>query len=218
MLSRLRVAVGGATRIYSMLCHRIFVAWQAFIPRRFRSWCPGKALSTATYLTLKEEKQYWLESDLYRRQLRFSDARFGRSKIQSESPLPLVTYYTPRLLPAYRSLTSADMDASPYHLSAKNFCKWHRMVAPGSVSLTLMSVRRILNAFPQTHLTLSAAKILMKNYSNRDLQEIYRISRLLSDEEVFQGRGLRTTRYSDMWTSWLDTKGPDIIIIFDKAT
>lgn len=69
----------------------------------------------------------------------------------------------------------------------------------------------------QFHPTLRQAEGLMKNYSNRDLQEIYRISRLLSDEDVFRGKGLHTTRYRDMWTSWLDTKGPDIAIVFDKA-
>jgi hypothetical protein len=56
----------------------------------------------------------------------------------------------------------------------------------------------------------------MKNYSNRDLQEMYRISRLLSDEEVFRGAAKHTNRYKDMWTRWLDTKGPDVAIVFDE--
>ena len=58
----------------------------------------------------------------------------------------------------------------------------------------------------------------MKNYSNRDLQKMYRISRLMSDEEVFHGTVRRTARYKHMWKRWLDTKGPDIAIIFEDNT
>ena len=57
----------------------------------------------------------------------------------------------------------------------------------------------------------------MKNYSNRDLQEMYRISRLLSDDEVFGGAAKYTERYKDMWTKWLNTKGPDVVIIFRES-
>ena len=61
----------------------------------------------------------------------------------------------------------------------------------------------------------------MKYYSDRDLHEIQRIARLLPDEEVFgrkrkRARRLkRTTKYSEMWQSWLENKGMDLVIVFE---
>lgn len=60
----------------------------------------------------------------------------------------------------------------------------------------------------------------MKYYSNRDLREIQRIARLLPDEQVFgpKGRARKvkgTTKYSEMWTGWLENKGMDLVIVFE---
>lgn len=157
-----------------------------------------KTASGLTYLSPEESERYWIESDRYGRHLRHSDVRYDRWKIRDVPP-SLITYYVPRLLPVYRSARITDIDAVPYRLSAKKFCKWHHMVFCGPL-----------------HPTLRQAQMLMKNYSNRDLQEMYRISRLLSDEEVFRGAAKHTKRYKSMWTRWLNSKGPDVAIVFEK--
>lgn len=54
---------------------------------------------------------------------------------------------------------------------------------------------------------------MLKHYSNRDQREMHRISRLLTDEEVFEKKTW-TPRYRDMWEHWLDVKGPDAAIVF----
>jgi len=187
-LGIIRMAVG----IYTSF-RGILPRWKVFL--RWVYWRQPNALSRPQ----QEQEQYWLESDLYNRQLRSIDARCGGWEIQGTPRSVLITYYVPRLLPVYRSPHVTDIDAAPYRLSAKKFCKWHHMVFRGPL-----------------HPTLSRAQKLMKNYSNRDLQEMYRISRLLSDEEVCRGAARRTKRYKDMWIRWLDTKGPDVAIVFDE--
>ena len=117
-------------RICLAFCRNIS-RWKVDLPW-FQWW--QKALSRSAHPKRQQEERYWLESELYDRQLRVSDARFGGSKIQQGLPSSLVTYYAPRLLPAYRSPTKMDIDVSPYCLPAKKFCKWHRMVFSGPVS------------------------------------------------------------------------------------
>ena len=48
--------------------------------------------------------------------------------------VPLVRYYTPKLLPVYREVRARDPEALEVHLPPRTFCKWHRMVFPGPVS------------------------------------------------------------------------------------
>ena len=61
----------------------------------------------------------------------------------------------------------------------------------------------------------------MKYYSNRDLREIHRIARLLPDEQVFGSKGKETrkakgtTKFPEMWQSWLENKGMDLVIVFE---
>lgn len=55
----------------------------------------------------------------------------------------------------------------------------------------------------------------MKSYSNRDLQQIYRISRMLSNEAVFLRPRRWTPKYRDIWRRWINTKGPDVTIVFE---
>jgi len=64
------------------------------------------------------------------------------------------------------------------------------------------------------HPTPKQAEGLIQNYSNRDKREMRRITRLLTDEEVFAGTVPWTPRYRNMWRVWLETKGPDVAIIF----
>jgi len=40
---------------------------------------------------------------------------------------------------------------------------------------------------------------------------------MLSDKMVYQDGQLRTQKYRKIWTEWLDTKGPDIAIIFEES-
>ncbi|OBZ66556.1 hypothetical protein A0H81_13416 [Grifola frondosa] len=65
------------------------------------------------------------------------------------------------------------------------------------------------------HPTIEQAARLVKHYSSRDRQEMYRISRMLTDEEVFGRTASWTPRYREMWRQWLREKGPDIAIVFE---
>ena len=101
----------------------------------------------------------------------------------------------------------------------KAFCKWHRMVFPGPVSLNINPpFSPCVSSWPtrQMHPTTKEAQEQIKYYSSRDRREILRISRLLSDEEVRNRRRTPwTPRYAKMWKDWLDTKGPDVAIVFE---
>jgi len=192
ILPRLLVIIRMAIRIYTSF-YRMVPRWKDF--RLWISLWQPKVLPRSTHLS---QKRYWLESALYGHQLRSSDARYDGWKIQDPPSSPLITYYVPRLLPAYRSPKISGIDSAPYRLPARIFCKWHHMVFHGPL-----------------HPTLSQAQKLMKYYSNRDLKEMYRISRLLPDEEVSRGSAKSTGRYKEMWTKWLNTKGPDNVIVFE---
>ncbi|OAX41103.1 hypothetical protein K503DRAFT_686129, partial [Rhizopogon vinicolor AM-OR11-026] len=148
-----------------------------------------------TFPSPEEEAKYWCISARYRRHLAHSSAR---RPPHETSEIPLVTYYTPRLLPQYRDVRYCDQESGEFIISARTFCKWHRMVFRGS-----------------RHPTLAQATQRMKYHSHRDLREIQRIARLLSDEEVFRIHQLWSPKYSKMWKQWLDNKGPDIAIVFE---
>lgn len=70
----------------------------------------------------------------------------------------------------------------------------------------------------QVHPTLSQANRLKINYSNRDLREMSRISRMLSDSKAFDTNRKWTAKYRNIWRNWLETRGPDIVILFHKET
>ncbi|KAL1938652.1 hypothetical protein VTO73DRAFT_11467 [Trametes versicolor] len=146
-----------------------------------------------TYSTPEQEDAYWRSAERTRRVFGASDA--------NATPLgvPLVRYYVPRLPPAYRETKVLDAEATEYQLSPRAFCKWHRMVFRGPM-----------------HPTLKEAAKQLQYFSSRDRREIHRISRLVSDEEVFSGGARRwTPRYATMWKRWLETKGPDIAVVFE---
>jgi hypothetical protein len=130
-LPRVPVIIRHFVKLCLTFCWNI-CRWNVDIAPWFQ-WWRKEALSRSVCLRKKEER-YWLESETFGRRLRFSDSRFGGSEIQKVTPLPLVTYYVPRLLPVYRSPTKLDIDAVPYRISAKIFCKWHHMVFNGPVS------------------------------------------------------------------------------------
>ncbi|KAI0751745.1 hypothetical protein C8Q80DRAFT_1071808, partial [Daedaleopsis nitida] len=145
----------------------------------------------------EEEEEYWQASERMWRTLRASDAR---AEVEDEKRVPVVRYYTPKLLPAYREEGVEDAEAREVGLSPKAFCKWHRMVFPGPA-----------------HPTTNEAREQIRFYSSRDRREILRISRMLGDREVFQNRGKTawTPRYAKIWKDWLDTKGPDVAVVFE---
>lgn len=55
---------------------------------------------------------------------------------------------------------------------------------------------------------------MIKQYSTRDRREIYRISRMVSDEEIWGNPFISTSRYRDIWEEYLERKGADVAIVF----
>lgn len=86
------------------------------------------------YKNKEEEQSYWRAIEGARRRLQASNAW------NAPESLPLVVYYTPKLLPAYRD-TAVDSDAEEEYISPKTFCKWHRMVFPHRVSADFSAMR-----------------------------------------------------------------------------
>ncbi|KAG8218166.1 hypothetical protein J3R82DRAFT_3715 [Butyriboletus roseoflavus] len=176
----------------------------------------------STYATPRAEAKYWRVAGRYRRRLYSGNSTASiPSKISTwEAPtIPVVTYYTPRLLPLYRDRgggkrTSREMDTDAQE-------------GLGQSDLRSLDVFKTdwscvgLRLACQCHPTLGEAAVWMKYYSKRDLREIQRIARLLPDEQVFgsKGRGTRkesgATKYREMWKSWLENKGMDLVIVFE---
>jgi hypothetical protein len=91
------------------------------------------------YRSLAEEQKWWDESARTRAFFASSDARHGRvggiSAHGCLSPVPLITSYVPRLLPAYRDHSGRRVDdaASERELTPSVYQKWHRLVYPHEV-------------------------------------------------------------------------------------
>ena len=91
------------------------------------------------YRSLAEEQKWWDESARTRAFFASSDARHGRvGGIDPHgclSPVPLITSYVPRLLPAYRDHSRRRVDdaASERELTPSVYHKWHRLVYPHEV-------------------------------------------------------------------------------------
>ncbi|KAH9049573.1 hypothetical protein EDB87DRAFT_1648233 [Lactarius vividus] len=159
------------------------------------------------YRSLAEEQKWWDESARTRTAFfAASDARHhgrvrGASAHGCLSPVPLITSYVPRLLPAYRDHSGRRVDddaARERELTPSVYHKWHRLVYPHEV---LPSHRE-------------AAKII-RYLSTRDRQEIARIARLVTDEAAAQKGFSPSPVYQDLWASWLRCKGPDLTIVFE---
>ena len=98
------------------------------------------------YRTAEEEAEYWRSAARLRRALGASDANSASLRKrctqedededdEAKNNVPLVMYYTPKLLPIYREEKEEDPEAKEVHVAPKAYCKWHRMVFPGPVSL-----------------------------------------------------------------------------------
>lgn len=100
-----------------------------------------------TYPSPSAEQKYWESAERGLRELRHSDARFVGStrpkNVRVPEMPPLVMYYVPALLPEYRHKRRPELKTTRRkinpgemgcRIAPKIYCKWHRMVFPGSVS------------------------------------------------------------------------------------
>ncbi|KAL4075547.1 hypothetical protein J3A83DRAFT_4089752 [Scleroderma citrinum] len=170
-------------------------------------WRTGdlKCRGYATYPTPHSEARYWRDATRYRRRLYSGGAQMQemRGGTCPRASVQLVEYYTPRLLPLYREQKtdeSRQIVDDNFTISPKTYCKWHRMVIPY-----------------RPHLTLAQSSKQIKRHSPQDLREILRISRLLSNEQVVRlaKRGKYSTKYREIWESYLNRKGMDLVIVFE---
>lgn len=92
-----------------------------------------------------EEALYWTAAAQENRKLRASNAT------NAPDGLPLIVYYTPKLLPIYRESMHEDPEAREEYIAPRVFCKWHRMVHPGPVRYTAthfhVAFSRLLRSF-----------------------------------------------------------------------
>jgi hypothetical protein len=130
-LGRRLLQEGSSRTLVDSLFQRIYHALSSTC-LRVRLLFPFPARSRCgTFPTLEAEANYWCIAARYRRHLAQSSAR---RPPHETSEIPLVTYYTPRLLPQYRDVRHPDEGSSEFSISTKTFCKWHRMVFRGPVS------------------------------------------------------------------------------------
>ncbi|KZT33152.1 hypothetical protein SISSUDRAFT_1132725 [Sistotremastrum suecicum HHB10207 ss-3] len=172
-----------------------FLSFLHTLVRRVLSWCthsPHPALPT-TFIDIYSNEDYVQWSARSRHLLSFWDERFDRA--ESIFVSQLVLYHVPRLTPYWREklerVDEGDIEARDYSIPVRAFCKWHRMVYPGS-----------------NHPTHRQAIRLMKSFSHRDLQKIYNMAKSSKD-------GAYHPKYRQIWREWLDRKGPDITIVFE---
>ncbi|KAJ7476853.1 hypothetical protein B0H11DRAFT_1917279 [Mycena galericulata] len=153
-----------------------------------------------TYPNALEEAKYWAAAELHGRRLRSSDARFAGPKRAEEWRIPVVTSYTPALLPYYRQRRQSGRKQCPeYHLSVRAVCKWHRMVFRGP-----------------WHPTVAQASLMRQAFTNQDRREIHRISRMVPDEKVFGRRGGWRPKYHDIWMKWLARDDRPMLVVFGE--
>ncbi|KAF8075730.1 hypothetical protein FPV67DRAFT_1776415 [Lyophyllum atratum] len=147
------------------------------------------------YASPEEEQRYWASAIPAQRWLDSTSAR-ARAHAKLIKEIPLITSYTPALLPLYRE-PRGKVEEGEYYLSARAFCKWHRMVFPGPV-----------------HPTLQQAAKLRRNFSNRERREMFRISRMLADEVVFRRKYHWTPKYRDLWRRWRAEMEEEVVVVF----
>ncbi|KAH9963287.1 hypothetical protein BC827DRAFT_1129032 [Russula dissimulans] len=188
------------------IANRLVYIWSRIClpnPLRLSLWdiLPGRG-RYRHYRSRTEEQRWWDESARTRAFFASSDARHdGRVKVSSReclSPIPLVMSYVPRLLPQYRDHCRLDDAANECELTPSTYRKWHRLVFP--------------HQGPPSQ--REAAKAI-RYLSTRDRREITRIARLVSDEAVAQKGFSPPPLYRDLWTRWLQHKGPDLTIVFE---
>lgn len=101
--------------------------------RRARFYLTGEKENFDTVMTPKMERKYWKSAAKDRMTLLRSDARFvGTSGRRAGTMPPVILSYTPALPPEKPKKRKRYDD---YFITPKIYCKWHRMVFPGTVSL-----------------------------------------------------------------------------------
>ena len=140
------------THALNTVCLRVRIHVKVPIQwRRIFNQGHGRPRSDDTYATPRAEAKYWRVAGRYRRRLYSGNSTTSIPSKTSTSlwdapAIPLVTYYTPRLLPLYRDRSCGgkrtsremDTDAQEGWISPRTFCKWHRMVFQDSVSQVLI--------------------------------------------------------------------------------
>ncbi|KAJ7661471.1 hypothetical protein DFH06DRAFT_1192349 [Mycena polygramma] len=147
-----------------------------------------------TYKSAVEEDRYWAAAECYGRRLQRSDARFSGPTAEKQSRIPVVSSYTPALLPWYRQRRKKK--SPEYYLSLRALCKWHRMVFPGP-----------------WHPSVSQAARMRESFAPEDRREIHRISRMLPDELVFGRTARWKPKYRAIWRKWLK-KDRQVFVVF----
>ena len=98
-----------------------------------------------TYPNAASEEAYWTSAFSAQQELASSNANTRHG-----TPVPgLIVYYSPALLPAYRSgggggktrSKNLGMEEKLVYISPRTFMKWHRMVFPDSVSTLFIESR-----------------------------------------------------------------------------
>lgn len=110
--------------------NRITERWFPFLRTKLLPW---KRPPFIRYASPEEEARFWAASAEAQKRLDVSNANAITGDV------PLVRYYVPRLLPLYRNRLERK-DAEEHRISAKVFCKWHRMVFRGPVSQVVFAV------------------------------------------------------------------------------
>ena len=135
-----RIAALAPTIPASLIWPLSYIRWlnQSSPLRFFALLSSGRHPPYEKYASEAEEEKYWKEAESGQRVMRQSDARYAGIKVRRPGPAntdpyvpPLVMYYTPALLPEYRDAPRRKRQIKQYHISAKNYCKWHWMVFPG---------------------------------------------------------------------------------------
>ncbi|KAJ6506398.1 hypothetical protein C8R47DRAFT_967378, partial [Mycena vitilis] len=149
------------------------------------------------YKNALEEDQYWAAAERYGHRLQRSDARFRGQTAEKQSRIPVVSSYTPALLPWHRQ--KRKKKSPEYYLSIRALCKWHRMVFPGP-----------------WHPSVSQAIRMRESFGPEDRREIHRISRMLPDELV-SGRTARwQPKYQVIWKRWLKQDHQGFVVFVDE--
>ncbi|TFY63628.1 hypothetical protein EVG20_g6238 [Dentipellis fragilis] len=151
------------------------------------------------YESPEDEQRYWDTASRWNRCLASSDARLGGSA-------PPAGRISLRI-----SRSSQRMCRASFPCTANRYMLTRR--ARSTTSCLTYIVNGIKWCIPPRLPSVRQAERRIKNLSSRDRKEIFRISRMLSDEAVFQDSFVWTPIYRDIWTRWLNTKGPDIAIV-----
>ncbi|KAH9483283.1 hypothetical protein JR316_0005389 [Psilocybe cubensis] len=166
--------------------------------RRTRLYIAWKKEDLDTVMTPEMERKYWKSAAKDRMKLLRSDARFvGTGGRHTGTMPPVILSYTPALPPEKPRKINRYED---YFITPKTYCKWHRMVYPGT-----------------KHPTIAEASRLRATHDPEELRQIHHISRMLPDDQVFpDADGVPkpwSSKYQKKWRKWLKSRENDVIFV-----